>query len=351
MSGSEAAQPYIGGQAVIEGVMMRAPSCMSVAVRRPDGSIAVREGPLRAKLLTGPYSKIPGLRGMIMLVESISLGYGALRFSAEQQMSEEERKAARESGSAMWISLAFALGLFMLLPQGLASGVSRLIGADWDLTSPMFHAVTGGFKLLVFTLYITLISLLPDVRRVFQYHGAEHMTIFAYEAGLPLTVANVRAQSRLHPRCGTTFLVVVIAVSIVLGAGAAPLLLPNVKGPVGWVLTLLLRIALLPLIAAISYELQRLSARFCTTGPLRLLLLPGFLFQKITTREPDDAQLEVAISAMEVARVRDEAEHKAKVSDPDNLHVFESFEGVREAVRRRFAEGALPAAPSFSPAE
>jgi uncharacterized protein YqhQ len=351
MSGSEAAQPYIGGQAVIEGVMMRAPSCMSVAVRRPDGSIAVREGPLRAKLLTGPYSKIPGLRGMIMLVESISLGYGALRFSAEQQMSEEERKAARESGSAMWLSLAFALGLFMLLPQGLTSGVARLIGADWGLTSPMFHAVTGGFKLLVFTLYITLISLLPDVRRVFQYHGAEHMTIFAYEAGLPLTVSNVRAQSRLHPRCGTTFLVVVIAVSIVLGAGAAPLLLPDVKGAVGWVLTLLMRIALLPLIAAISYELQRLSARFCTTGPLRLLLLPGFLFQKITTREPDDAQLEVAISAMEVARVRDEAEHKAKVSDPDNLHVFESFEGVREAVRRRFAEGALPAAPSFSPAE
>jgi uncharacterized protein YqhQ len=350
MSGSEAAQPYIGGQAVIEGVMMRAPSCMSVAVRRPDGSIAVREGPLRAKLLTGPYSKIPGLRGMIMLVESISLGYGALRFSAEQQMSEEERKAVSESGSAMWVSLAFALGLFMLLPQGLTSGVSRLIGADWDLTSPMFHAVTGGFKLLVFTLYITLISLLPDVRRVFQYHGAEHMTIFAYESGLPLTVANVRAQSRLHPRCGTTFLVVVIAVSIVLGAGAAPLLLPNnVKGALGWVLTLLLRIMLLPLIAAISYELQRLSARFCTTGPLRVLLLPGFLFQKITTREPDDLQLEVAISAMEVARVREEADHKAKTSDPDNLHVFESFEGVREAVRRRFAQGV--GVPSFAPAE
>jgi uncharacterized protein YqhQ len=351
MSGSEAAQPYIGGQAVIEGVMMRAPSCMSVAVRRPDGSIAVREGPLRAKLLTGPYSKVPGLRGMVMLVESISLGYGALRFSAEQQMSEEERKANSESGSAMWISLAFALGLFMLLPQGLASGASRLLGADWDLTSPMFHAVTGGFKLLVFTLYITLISLLPDVRRVFQYHGAEHMTIFAYEAGLPLTVANVRAQSRLHPRCGTTFLVVVIVVSIVLGAFSAPLLLPNVKGAVGWVLTLLLRIALLPLIAAISYELQRLSARFCTTGPLRLLLLPGFLFQKITTREPDDAQLEVAISAMEVARVREEAENKAKASDPDNLHVFESFEGVREAVRRRLAQGIAQGAPSFSPAE
>lgn len=343
--------PTYGGQAVIEGVMMRAPSCMSVAVRRPDGSIAVREGPLRAKLLTGPYSKVPGLRGMVMLVESISLGYGALRFSAEQQMSEEERKQASESGSAMWISLAFALGLFMLLPQGLTSGMSRLLGTDWDLSSPMFHAVTGGFKLLVFTLYISLISLLPDVRRVFQYHGAEHKTIFAYEAGLPLTVDNVRAQSRLHPRCGTTFLVVVIAVSIVLGAIVTPLVLPNAKGPIGWVLTFLLRVLLLPVIAAISYELQRLSARFCTTGPLRVLLLPGFLFQKITTREPDDAQLEVAISAMEVARVRDEAVAKAQASDPDNLHVFESFEGVRAAVLRRLSPDVAASAPGFAPAE
>ena len=171
--------------------------------------------------------------------------------------------------------------------------------------------MTGGFKLLVFTAYISLISLVPEVRRVFQYHGAEHKTIFAYEAGVPLTVDNVRKQSRLHPRCGTTFLVVVIAVSIVLGAVATPLLLPNAKGISGQVLTFLLRLSLLPLVAAISYELQRFSARYCTTGPLRVLLYPGFLFQKITTREPDEAQLEVAIAAMEVARVRDEAAEQA----------------------------------------
>ena len=330
---SDAPRPYIGGQAVIEGVMMRAPSSLCVAVRRPDGSIAVREGPLRAKLLHSRIGKLPGLRGMVMLVESIALGYDALRFSAEQQMTDEERKQARESGSAVWLPLVFALGLFMLLPQGLATGLARLLGADWDLASPTFHAVIGGFKLLIFTLYVSLISLVPDVRRVFQYHGAEHKTIFAYEAGLPLTLENVRSQSRLHPRCGTTFLVVVIAVSIVLGASVTPLLLPNVKGTLGWVLTFLLRVSLLPLIAAISYELQRLSARFCTTGPLRVLLLPGFLFQKITTREPEDAQLEVAISAMEVARVRDEAAPKPNVSEPDRLHVFTSFQGVRDAVQ------------------
>lgn len=311
---------------------MRAPKCLSVAVRRPDGTIAVREGPLRAKLLTGPYSKVPGLRGVLMLFESLSLGYGALRFSAEQQLSEEERAEAKDSGGAVGVSVALALGMFILLPQGLTSGLAKLIGANWDLTSPMFHLVTGGFKLLVFTLYLSLISMVAEVRRVFQYHGAEHKTIFAYESGKPLTLENVRAESRLHPRCGTTFLVVVIAVSIVLGAVVSPLLLGNAHGFSGWVLTFLLRVALLPLVAAISYELQRLSARYCTTGPLRVLLYPGFLFQKITTREPDDAQLEIAIAAMEMARVRDAAPEAADVSAPDQLHVFPTFENLGRAI-------------------
>jgi uncharacterized protein YqhQ len=328
----DSTRPYIGGQAVIEGVMMRAPKCLSVAVRRPDGTIAVREGPLRAKMLTGPYSKVPGLRGVLMLFESLSLGYGALRFSAEQQLSEEERRDAKESGGAVGISVALALGIFILLPQGLTSGLAKLLGVQWDLTSPMFHAVTGGFKLLVFTLYLSAISMVAEVRRVFQYHGAEHKTIFAYEAGKPLTVDNVRRESRLHPRCGTTFLVVVIAVSIVLGAVVSPLLLGNAHGLSGWIYTFLLRVALLPLVAAISYELQRLSARYCTTGPLRVLLYPGFLFQKITTREPDDAQLEIAIAAMEMARVRDADPGAVDVSKPDQLHVFPSFAKLGAAI-------------------
>ena len=256
-------------------------------------------------------------------------------------MSEDERQASAEGGSAMWLSLLFAVGLFILLPQVMTSGLSKQLGTHWDLTSPTFHAVTGGFKLLIFAAYLGLISRIEDIRRVFQYHGAEHKTIFAYEAGLPLTVESVKQQPRLHPRCGTTFLVVVIAVSIVLGAIATPLLLPNASGAVGWVQTFLLRVALLPLIAAISYELQRLSARFCTRGPLRLLLYPGFLFQRITTREPDDAQLEVAIAAMELARVRDEAAVDASLPSDDRLHVFESFQKVREAVR-----GGLVSAPA-----
>jgi uncharacterized protein YqhQ len=337
---SERARPYIGGQAVLEGVLMRASSVMSVAVRRPNGSIAVKEARLRGAFATGRFAKWPGVRGVLTLVESLSLGYGALRFSAEQQLSDEERAGADLGGSSAVISMVFALGLFVLLPQGLTSGLARVLGVRWDLTSPVFHLVTGGFKLLVFTLYLALISRFEEVRRVFQYHGAEHKTIFAYEAGLPLTVANVRAQSRLHPRCGTTFLVVVIAVSIVLGATVTPLLLPHAEGASGFVLTFLLRVALLPVIAAVSYELQRLSARYCTTGPLRMLLLPGFLFQRITTREPDDAQLEVAISAMEVARVRDGAApaHDAlatsSASAADRVHVFGDFASLSAAVGR-----------------
>ncbi len=332
-------RPYIGGQAVIEGVMMRAPKCMSVAVRRPDGSIAVREGPLRAKYLNGPLSKVPGLRGVVMLVESVSLGYGALRFSAEQQMTDAEREQAGSGGGAAGFAMLFGIGLFVLLPQGLTSGLAKLLGAHWDLQSPMFHAVTGAFKLAVFTLYLALISMSKDIRRVFQYHGAEHKTIFTYEQGIPLTVENVRKQSTLHPRCGTTFLVLVIAVSIVLGAVATPLLLPHAAGTSGWIQTFALRVALLPVIAALSYELQRFSARYCTRGPLRVLLYPGFLFQKVTTREPDDAQLEVAIAAMEVARVREE-EARAAESDPDRVHIFPSFEGLAETVAR----GHLPEA-------
>ncbi len=323
--------------------MMRAPTCLSVAVRRPDGSIVVREGALRAKLLNGPYRHVPGLRGVLTLFESLSLGYGALRFSAEQQLNEEERAAAKDGRGAVGLSVALAIGMFILLPQGLTSGLAKLLGAHWDLTSPTFHAVTGAFKLLVFTLYLGLIGRVEEVRRVFQYHGAEHKTIFAYEAGRPLTLENVRAESRLHPRCGTTFLVVVIAVSIVLGAVATPLLLPHAAGARGWMLTFLLRVGLLPIVAAISYELQRLSARYCTRGPLRVLLYPGFLFQKITTREPDDAQLEVAIAAMEMARVHDHAATSLDPSRPERVQVFANLAALRAAVDRAASFGSRAA--------
>ncbi len=307
------AQPYIGGQAVIEGVMMRAPGCLTVAVRRPDGAIALREGPYRSTWSRKLW-KLPGFRGVAMLVESMTMGFAALQFSAEQQMTEEELAQDEGSGRlAIVISTVLALGLFVALPQFLASLTAKGAGWELGLTDTAFHVLIGGFKLLIFVGYLFAISRIPDVRRLFQYHGAEHKTIHAYEKNLPLTVENVQAQSTLHPRCGTTFLLVVIVVSIILGSLAAPILMPDIEGWLGQVALLIMRIGLLPIIAALSYEFQRLSARYCTTGWRRVVLYPGFLFQKITTRLPDDDQVEIAIAAMEAAawrnRIQDDEPH------------------------------------------
>ena len=333
MSDSVTEQPYIGGQAVIEGVMMRAPGCMSVAVRRPDGTIVITEGPMKSRVARSKVWKWPLMRGVATLVESLSLGYRALNFSAQQQLTEEEQAEMGGSGrGAMMLSLIFAIGLFVALPQVATSGLGKLIGHELDVDHWAFHAITGGFKLLIFAGYVFLISRFKDVQRVFQYHGAEHKTIFAYEAGLPLTVENVRKQSTLHPRCGTTFLIVVILVSVIVGAIAVPLLLPDVEGKAAWLLTLVIRIALLPPIASISYELQRLSARYCTAGPLRVLLWPGFLFQKITTREPDEPQIEIAIAAMRTAMWREDV--GADVPSDEGPLSFESFDVFLDRVSK-----------------
>ena len=324
-------QPYIGGQAVIEGVMMRSPRGLSVAVRRPDGTLAVREEAYQSRFQSKVW-KAPFLRGIGVLVESLSMGFRALNFSADQQMTDEEREKAGSGGGklAMLLSTVFALGLFIALPQLLASGSGRLFGIDFGLSDANYHIVIGGFKLLIVFGYLVAISRIPEIRRVFQYHGAEHMTINAYERGLALTVDNVRAQTTMHPRCGTTFLVVVVIVSIIVGSIAAPLLLPGAEGVVGWLAILALRLGLLPVIAGLSYELQRLSARYATTGPLRVFLLPGFLFQKISTRRPDDDQIEVAIAAMEAAAWRDRVGEEAPAEE--ELLVFPHFDGFIEAL-------------------
>ncbi len=343
------ARPYIGGQAVIEGVMMRSPSGLAVAVRRQGGGeIVVREGPVAGS--TGAWRKWPLVRGVVTLVESMSLGYKALQFSADQQLLEIETREASDviaaspakpaapskpaapaddgSGAVrtmMIVAMLFGIGLFVALPQGLAAALCRLLGWDLGVQDPAFHLLTGAFKLLVVTGYMLTMSLSKDMRRVFQYHGAEHKTIYAYEAGLPLTVANVKAQSPLHPRCGTTFLIVVVVISIVVGSVVTPIVLPHAEGWVGQLQTLALRISLLPVIAAIGFELQRFSARYLSTGPLRFVNYPGFLFQKITTREPDEQQIEVAIAAMQSAVWRE----KAGASSPsERTEVFASLDGV-----------------------
>jgi len=328
-------KPYIGGQAVIEGVMMRAPCGLSVAVRKPDGSLALQEQPFESRFDKGIWKK-PFFRGVATLVESLRIGFRALNFSAEQQMTEEEKAEMSGAGgkAAMLLVTLFAVGLFIALPQLLASGTGKLFGLDFGLTDTDFQFVIGGFKLLIVFLYMVAISLMPDVRRTFQYHGAEHKTIHAWEAELPLTVENVRAQSTLHPRCGTTFLIVVVMVSIIVGAIFAPLLLPGAEGALGWIGLLALRIGLLPLIAGLSFELQRFTARYCTKGPLRVFLWPGFLFQKITTREPDDEQIEVAIAALQAAAWREgPGKHAETTEEPLLFPNFEGFVAALPALR------------------
>ncbi len=329
------AKPYIGGQAVIEGVMMRAPTALTVAVRRPDGSLAVREAPYRAKLGQGPW-KLPGFRGVASLVEALTLGMDAMSFSIDQQITEEERAKGESSGGVLTavISVALALVLFIGTPQALALFVGRQLGLSFTLGSPLFHAIIGGFKLLVLLGYMVFLGSMEATRRVFEYHGAEHMTIHAYEQGLPLTVENVRRQTTLHPRCGTTFLVLVVLVSILVGSTVAPLVLPDAKGLAGQLMLLALRISLLPVIAGVSFELQRFTARYCTTGPLRFLLWPGFLFQKISTRRPTDDQLEVAIAAMESAAWRDRVGERADTAaEPLVFADFATFASALPTLR------------------
>ncbi|WP_437326625.1 DUF1385 domain-containing protein [Sorangium sp. So ce381] len=349
------ARPYIGGQAVIEGVMMRSPSSVAIVCRRRSGELVVREQPMTA--VSKGARTWPFVRGIATLVESLRLGSQALRWSAdlyEQDLSDEEAGSAKgpeakrsstgQAGGVNLTSLAlsmaaiaaqdvepaqitgspapggqgegkkrgggmgmipilFAVLLFVAAPQAGAELVNKLLGLGLEVTSPAFQAITGVAKLAIVVGYLLLIRQIPEVRRVFQYHGAEHKAISTYEAREVLEVENARRKTAMHPRCGTTFLVMVALVSIVVFsvAGASlGALLPKLPGGrlVESVTFFLMKLPFLPLIAAVTFEIQRIFARYCTTGPLRVLLWPGFLVQKITTAEPDDAQLEIALASL-----------------------------------------------------
>lgn len=351
------ARPYIGGQAVIEGVMMRSPGSMSIVCRRKSGELVVRERPMPGRP-TGPRSW-PLLRGMVTLVESLRMGSQALRWStdlfAEDLEAEDEKQKAdanesraavtkvtprasdpglmstlamsmitlltqepdaptgapagdKKGGVLAYLPILFAVALFVALPQSVAEGINKLFKLGLEVTSPGMQAITGVSKLVVVITYMSLLRRIPEVRRMFQYHGAEHKTISTWEAQEELIVANARAKTTLHARCGTTFLVMVAIVSIVVFS-AVGAFLPHFSGnrvleSIGF---FFIKLPFLPLIAAVTYEIQRVFARYCTTGPLRALLWPGFLVQKITTAEPDDDQLEVALASLRATLWREEA--------------------------------------------
>lgn len=380
-AGMKPTGPYIGGQAVLEGVMMRSPTSFAVVVRRRDGSLHVRERGM-SDTRKG-FAKLPLARGVSSLVESLKLGSESLRFSAEQmerdieaeelaaakattagaapattstpnpkkgaagaglgssamrmlqalayttfllltadadtdggasQKDDDAKDEKKASRGPMVFMLVMMVGFMIALPQAAAAGVNKLLGFGLDVQSPGFQALTGAFKLTIVVSYLLIVRrVFPDIRRVFQYHGAEHKTISTYEAGEALTVENARAKTTLHPRCGTTFLVMVALVSILVFTAIGGFL-PKIntgKAVLDNVLFFLEKLPFLPLIAAVTFEIQRVFAKYCTTGPLRALLWPGFLVQKITTIEPDDDQLEVALASLRVTLFREEGIEKS----------------------------------------
>ena len=273
----------VGGQAVIEGVMMRGPKDVATAVRDPNGRIQVETHPVSSIADRYPILKKPMLRGTVSLVESLVLGLRSLSYSAKMAGDEDEQLTDKEMAGTIIFALVLASILFIAIPTG-AAKFFHFITDD-----PVFLNLMEGFlRLAIFLAYIGGISRIKDIRRVFQYHGAEHKTIHCYEAGLPLTVANVQRFSRLHPRCGTNFLLIVMLVSIFVYAFLGwPSLIERIVS----------RILLLPVVAGISYELIRFAGR--TTNPVALKLIkPGLWLQYLTTRPPQDDMVEVAIESL-----------------------------------------------------
>lgn len=274
-----------GGQAVIEGVMMRGPHESAIALRLPNGEIEVTRQPIRAWALK-PLLKLPVIRGFVALLESLVVGTKALTYSANRAVGEEE---GEELGfGEMFLTIAIALGLGLLLFVGLPTGAAHLLqgkvqGVVWQ------NLLEGFIRLGVFLIYIIAISRLSDIQRVFQYHGAEHKAIYTYEAGEELTVVNARKFSTLHPRCGTSFLLLVVVVSIFVFAFLG-------LHPLWW--RFLSRILLMPLVAGIAYELLKFLARHLESPWLRWIIVPGLMLQRLTTKEPDDSQIEVALKAL-----------------------------------------------------
>lgn len=293
----------IGGQALIEGVLMRSPGAYGIAVRRPDGSLALQRGKVASIAKRWPVLKQPILRGVAVLFQSLFLGIQALNFSALEaaaevppngdQPGEKPEKPASKLAVAGSMAVGLGLGvvIFLLVPLWLTELAQTYVFGE--MHSLAFNLFDGLLRGLFFLAYIVAISRMDDIHRVFQYHGAEHKVVFAWESGRGLTVENARVQSRLHPRCGTSFLLFVLLVSIVLFA-LIPKTAPFAVKFGG-------RLVLVPLIAGLSYEVLRLTAKRSSSPVFRVLVAPGLALQRITTQEPTDDMLEVAIVALQEA--------------------------------------------------
>jgi len=281
-----ARRAQVGGQAVIEGVMMRGVDWWSLAVRRPDDTIGLHHWPLVSWMKRYPILKLPIVRGVVALVESLAIGVRALTVSANESLGEEEQELGKkEIGVTLVIAFAFAVGLFFIAPLFLTGLLEGVLGKGF-----WFWLVEGCVRVGIFLAYLFIVTQIKDLRRVFEYHGAEHMSIHALEHGEELTVANVEKYKTLHLRCGTSFLLIVLVVSIFVFAAV---------GRPAWYLLLLSRVVLIPLIAGISYEIIRFAGRHETNPVIRVVMAPGLALQWMTTKHPDSSQVEVAIAALE----------------------------------------------------
>lgn len=313
-----AAPANVGGQAVMEGVMMRNKDRLAVAVRKSDGEIKVEAWPWFS-LTRRSWLKKPFVRGFPVLVETLVNGVKALNYSAGQAVDEEDGGELKSWHLVLTLilSIGLALGLFVVIPH-LSSLGMKAIGLGGDAESLSFHAWDGLFKLVIFLGYIVCISFIPDIRRVFQYHGAEHKSIWAYETDGVVDPVRAKRFSRLHPRCGTTFLLFVLSISIVLHAVLVPLLL-YFYTPGGAVLKhafiVAVKLLLMIPISALAYEAIKFAGKHCDSFLGKLLSGPGLLLQMLTTLEPDEKQLEVAAAALESALAKEEVLSQGATAD------------------------------------
>ncbi|RJO67833.1 MAG: DUF1385 domain-containing protein [Myxococcales bacterium] len=313
----------VGGQAVIEGVMMRSPRSLAIAVRRANGEIVLTERVWESVWERYKFLRWPFVRGGIVLIEALVNGIQALMFSADQAMvgmEEDSTKAAKEGdgeakkapsepGAAMSRpmligTIVFSLGLAFAIFKGIPHLLTTLVGLNTDQV--LFHVIDGTVKIAMFVGYVALIGRMRDIKRVFQYHGAEHKSIYAFENGEELTVENAKKYTTLHPRCGTSFIIIVLLSSIIVFMVVFPFLPPfHDNRLVNALLQILVKLPLMLPVAGVSYEFLRWSAKHMNNPVVKLLVKPGLWLQLITTQEPDDSQLEVALVALRKALWRE----------------------------------------------
>ncbi len=281
--------------------MMRAPKSLAIALRRPNGEILIKEDRWRSLSERWSFLKWPFLRGSLIILEALINGMQALTFSANQALEEQDESLGEWAlFFTIFVGLGAGVVLFVVLPHMISGLVGRLFGVRLGVEHLLFHLIDGAVKIMIFLGYVWLISLFKEIRRIFEYHGAEHKSVYAYEAGEALTVENAKKFSTLHPRCGTAFILVVLLISIFFFSIVFPFVptLHDVPGVMNQMIAIVMKVLFMFPIAGLAYEMIRFSSGNMDRGLIRLAILPGLWMQKLTTREPSDDQLEVALAAL-----------------------------------------------------